>query len=74
MKSQAGFVHARYAALTFFILTLLGVSICRADDFGDISVSADAMYTGNTYHGYAARRITLENRSDRHLRRELARW
>ena len=37
--------------------------ISRADNFGDISVSADSMYSGNTFHGYAEMRVTLENRS-----------
>ncbi|MGH7951866.1 MAG: hypothetical protein ACREFE_08105 [Limisphaerales bacterium] len=39
------------------------ISFCRADDFGDISASANAMYSGNTFHGYAETRVTLENRS-----------
>ncbi|HEU6447767.1 MAG TPA: hypothetical protein VFV23_04945 [Verrucomicrobiae bacterium] len=34
-----------------------------AENFGDISASADAMYSGNTFHGYAETRVTLENRS-----------
>ena len=34
-----------------------------ADEFGDISVSADAIYTGSTYHGYAEMRVVLENHS-----------
>jgi len=36
---------------------------CRADDFGDISVDANAIYTGNTFHGYAEMRVNLQNRS-----------
>ncbi|HEX3857124.1 MAG TPA: hypothetical protein VHY30_07510 [Verrucomicrobiae bacterium] len=38
-------------------------SFCRADDFGDISVDANAIYTGNTFHGYAEMRVNLQNRS-----------
>ncbi|MGA2853693.1 MAG: hypothetical protein ABSE90_06155 [Verrucomicrobiota bacterium] len=37
--------------------------LCRADQFGDVSVEPSAIYTGNTYHGYAEMRVTLENRS-----------
>src|ERR1700733_3898209 len=45
-----------------FLLSLLG----RADDFGDISGSADSMYSGYTLHGYAETRVTLENHSREH--------
>lgn len=34
-----------------------------AEDFGDISVSPNAIYTGNTFHGYAEIRVVLENHS-----------
>ncbi|MEI9960741.1 MAG: hypothetical protein WDM76_06315 [Limisphaerales bacterium] len=54
-------IHLRleiFAAALTFISTL-----CRAEDFGDISVSAQAMYSGNTSHGYAEMRVTLENHS-----------
>jgi hypothetical protein len=37
--------------------------LCRADDFGDLSATAEAMYSGNTFHGYAETRVALENRS-----------
>ncbi len=33
--------------------------------FGDISVYPSAIYTGNTFHGYAEMRVMLENHSDR---------
>jgi hypothetical protein len=47
--------------LSFF---LLAVAIpARADDVGDISADASAIYTGNTYHGYAEIRVDLQNRS-----------
>ncbi len=39
------------------------ISLRAAEDFGDISVSANAIYTGNTFHGYAEMRVILENRS-----------
>jgi hypothetical protein len=65
MNIEARFLRAPRAVLTINILISLScISVCRADDFGDISVTADAMYTGNTFHGYAAMRVTLENRSD----------
>lgn len=35
----------------------------RGDDIGDISVDTSAIYTGNTYHGYAEIRVDLQNRS-----------
>jgi hypothetical protein len=51
---------ARLLALALLVFPL---PLRAADDFGDISVSASAIYTGNTYHGYAEMRVTLENRS-----------
>ncbi len=36
---------------------------CGADNFDDIAVQADAMYSGNTFHGYAEMRVSLENHS-----------
>ncbi len=47
----------------FFLLILLGCFPAGADDFGDISATAQAMYTGNTFHGYGETRVTLQNRS-----------
>jgi hypothetical protein len=47
----------------FIFLTALVVASVRAEEFGDISVSPNAIYTGNTYHGYAETRVLLENRS-----------
>ena len=53
-------------------LFLLGISVAllalvpalaAAEDFGDISVSAQAMYSGNTFHGYAETRVTVQNHS-----------
>src|ERR1700722_17706863 len=65
MKIEPRFFRVSHAGLSFFILiSVFRISFCRADDFGDISATADAMYTGNTFHGYAAIRVTLENRSD----------
>ena len=34
-----------------------------AEQFGDVSVEPHAIYTGNTFHGYAEIRVTLENHS-----------
>jgi hypothetical protein len=39
------------------------ISLRAAEQFGDISVSPNAIYTGNTFHGYAETRVLLENRS-----------
>ena len=47
----------------FLLFLLLSFSARAAEEFGDISVSAAAMYSGNTFHGYAEMRVTLENRS-----------
>ena len=50
--------------IPFFILHFaFFICICRAEDFGEISVSPNAIYTGNTYHGYAEMRVVLENHS-----------
>jgi hypothetical protein len=53
---------------SFFAIGLLAgcflVATGRADqDFGDITVSANAIYTGNTFHGYAEVRVLVQNRS-----------
>jgi hypothetical protein len=47
----------------FLIFLLLCFSARAAEEFGDISVEPHAIYTGNTFHGYAEMRVTLENRS-----------
>jgi hypothetical protein len=40
------------------------ISLCRAvDEFGDITVEPGAIYTGNTFHGYAEIRVVMENHS-----------
>ena len=45
---------------------LLGAGPARgAEDIGDISVSAAAIYTGPTAHGYAEARVVLENNSSK---------
>lgn len=36
---------------------------CGAEEFGDILVAPQAIYSGNTFHGYAEMRVSLENRS-----------
>ncbi len=45
-----------------FSLFLLALP-ALADDVGDVSADASAIYTGNTYHGYAEIRVDLQNRS-----------
>lgn len=50
------------AAFLIFIFPVLICSL-RADEFGDITATSGAMYSGNTYHGYAETRVMLENRS-----------
>ena len=53
---------------TLFILAALllgGTAALAADDIGDISVSAAAIYTGETLHGYAEARVVLENNSSK---------
>lgn len=52
---------ARYLLALFF--AALSCLCARADDVGDISADASAIYTGNTYHGYAEMRVNLQNRS-----------
>src|ERR1700744_142267 len=47
----------------FSMVWLAAVASRAAEEFGDISVSAAAMYTGNPFHGYAAMQVTVENRS-----------
>jgi hypothetical protein len=53
--------------LPFFLVPFSFFHWCslsaRADDVGDISANASAIYTGNTYHGYAEIRVDLQNRS-----------
>lgn len=46
-----------------FVFGCLFSHAVGAEDFGDLSVSPNAIYTGNTYHGYAETRVLLENRS-----------
>lgn len=48
-----------FFVFNFALLICLG----HADDFGDISAEANAIYTGNTFHGYAETRVVLENNS-----------
>src|ERR1017187_10670508 len=42
---------------------VLAATLRAADEFGDISVDPNAIYTGNTFHGYAEMHVNLENRS-----------
>lgn len=47
---------------SFLFLALAGLS-ARAEDVGDVSADASAIYTGSTTHGYAEIRVDLQNRS-----------
>ena len=49
--------------LCFFLLAALGFVSAHADEFANISVTPNAIYTGNTFHGYAEMRIVLGNDS-----------
>src|SRR5258705_5913970 len=59
MKSATNFFQLGTSIALFSFLLTPGI----AEDFGDISVSAQAMYSGNTFHGYAETRVTLQNHS-----------
>jgi hypothetical protein len=62
MNDKAKLFRAMPGVLAWCALHALGwVSLCRADSFGDVVVSADAIYTGSTFHGYAEIRVALEN-------------
>ena len=52
-----------FVFLILLAALLAPVSTGRAEEFGDILVAPQAMYSGNTFHGYAEMRVTLENRS-----------
>lgn len=54
----------RRAVGAFFILhSAFFICLCRAEEFADISVTPNAIYTGSTFHGYAEMRIVLGNDS-----------
>lgn len=65
MKSRQPFQRQRRAVFISLIsgFLLLPAAVSRAEVFGDIFASADSIYTGNTYHGYAETRVVLENHS-----------
>lgn len=52
-----------FAFLVLLAALLAPVSAGRAEEFGDIVVAPGAIYSGNTFHGYAEMRVALENRS-----------
>lgn len=54
--------HALILSFFLFPFSFLFFS-ARADDVGDVSADASAIYTGNTFHGYAEIRVDLQNRS-----------
>ncbi|MDD5140801.1 MAG: hypothetical protein PHY43_11140 [Verrucomicrobiales bacterium] len=59
MKSVLNLFRSGISIATFALFPALVV----AEDFGDISVSAQSLYSGNTYHGYGETRVTLQNHS-----------
>ena len=69
--TQSSIVRSRFNVLRHWLLRfffsfsffLFPSLPARADDVGDISADASAIYTGNTYHGYAEIRVDLQNRS-----------
>src|SRR5277367_6715010 len=61
LKNRERFSRAGRFFLIFNFAFL--ISIARADDFGDVSIDANAIYTGNTFHGYAEMRVNVQNRS-----------
>jgi hypothetical protein len=67
MKPEKAFHRPGKFAPAFVAGLLTGlftISTGHADqDFGDITVSMNAIYTGNTFHGYAEVRVLLQNRS-----------
>jgi hypothetical protein len=63
-KLKNGGSYARTLRMFLIFNFAFLISFARAaEDFGDISVSTAAMFTGNTFHGYAEMRVSLENHS-----------
>jgi hypothetical protein len=54
---------ARIAGIFFFFNFSFLISALAADEFGDLTVEPGAIYTGNTFHGYAELRVIVENHS-----------
>ena len=64
IRISFGFWHSafgfqRLLAAGSFLFSLAA----GAENFGDISVAPEAMFSGNTFHGYSEMRVRLENRS-----------
>ena len=57
------FPFFNFAFLALLIALVAPAFTGRAEDFGDISVDPETMYSGSTFHGYAEMRFTLENHS-----------
>jgi hypothetical protein len=63
-KFKRGNFNARWQRASLILCFVFLVCTARAvDEFGDISVEPGAIYTGNTFHGYAELRVTVENHS-----------
>ena len=61
LKSRDWFGRVAVVFCIFNFAFLIGLR--AAEEFGEISVSPNAIYTGSTFHGYAEMRVVLENRS-----------
>ncbi|HSY20287.1 MAG TPA: hypothetical protein VK815_18225 [Candidatus Acidoferrales bacterium] len=62
-RSRGAAAAWRFGRRRLFFLLLVSLSARAAENFGDVSVEPHAIYTGNTFHGYAEMRINLENHS-----------
>ena len=63
MKKSEVIRRRFWAVAVLMIFSLLAGGLAGAEEFGEVSVSAAAIYTGNTYHGYAEIHVTIENHS-----------
>ncbi|HEX3626420.1 MAG TPA: hypothetical protein VH280_13465 [Verrucomicrobiae bacterium] len=59
-RKRSAWFPVFHFSVFFFLLSCFGAF---GDDVGDISADASAIYTGNTFHGYAEIRVDLQNRS-----------
>jgi hypothetical protein len=55
--------RAGQAAICAAVCLIMAPGARAAEEFGDVAVSPNAIYTGNTYHGYGEIRVVVENRS-----------
>ena len=62
-KLKNGSIPGRVLRAFLILHFVFLISLPAAEQFGDVSVAPGALYTGNTFHGYAEIRVVLENRS-----------